>query len=285
MTVIKSSVGDKCSNAPNDVGLSQALLNNYILFGCLKGVMPMLVMDGKCGPKTVVTIRVFQIMTGIFPPDGKMSPKGPTFAKLAGPLVIVPTSGAAQKVKDLLAEKKEVQEKIDDIEQKQAEFRRDYNLTAARAALYFTRGQLKYGAGNKWEDIKKSYGFSTLYGLWGRLGELGSDYDLQATIARSADSARAAGAGNCYEFGAVAFVYLQQKRVPRIALMTFKNADHVFVVVGLAKDATMSDPTTWGYEAAICDAWASCAYEGREFEYRMARWGGSASVPRAMLRR
>jgi putative chitinase len=78
---IKSSVGQKGINFKTDVKLVQAALNlaqtaDFILDKDLA-------VDGRCGNKTIATIKIFQKnIVGMQHPDGRVDPKGATIKML-----------------------------------------------------------------------------------------------------------------------------------------------------------------------------------------------------------
>ncbi len=79
----------------------------------------------------------------------------------------------------------------------------------------------------------------------------------------------AMGVGNCSEQAILVADYLiNSKNIDNVALVaaTIKGQDpfdpnaedqHVFVVTGLAQDAEIDNPKTWGEEAIIIDPWAN----------------------------
>jgi hypothetical protein len=77
---IRGSVGRGGTNRFEDVRIVQELLNKHI-----RPPMPLLVVDGMVGPKTVGAIETFQRRVLSMPhPDGRVDPGGPTLAALAG---------------------------------------------------------------------------------------------------------------------------------------------------------------------------------------------------------
>lgn len=83
---IQKPVGLKCRNERGDVFLDQFLLNKFLMAGCLPPLPP-LMLDGKCGNKTVTAIFAFQNgILGWKHPDMKIAPGGKTLAALNGPL-------------------------------------------------------------------------------------------------------------------------------------------------------------------------------------------------------
>ena len=75
-------------------------------------------------------------------------------------------------------------------------------------------------------------------------------------IHRWAARASASHCGNCAEYAAVAFVYLEkQASVRPLDFMRFSNGDHMYVVIGRAAGSDVADPSTWGRLAVVCDPW------------------------------
>lgn len=86
MATINHSVGKKGKNEKGDVMVIQALLNKFIVPGCMQPFQP-LGIDGSCGKKTKAAIVWFQlnVMGNAFP-DGRVDPNGATLSALNGPL-------------------------------------------------------------------------------------------------------------------------------------------------------------------------------------------------------
>lgn len=78
--------------------------------------------------------------------------------------------------------------------------------------------------------------------------------------------------GNCGEHALVALHYLQkhQKSVrAEFAYMT--NADHNFVVVGRDPESSLTDSSTWGESAIICDPWAHQIYPASDLPHKLKK--------------
>ena len=83
---IQKPVGLKCKNDKYDVLVVQMLLNKFIMPGCLPPLAPLL-LDGKCGNKTVIAIHAFQNgIMGRKSPTMQINPYGDTLEALNGPL-------------------------------------------------------------------------------------------------------------------------------------------------------------------------------------------------------
>jgi GH24 family phage-related lysozyme (muramidase) len=81
MPIITASVGKSCANRASDVRLVQSLLNKH----SIPGFPERLLVDGRFGSKTATRIELFQKRVLRFSrPDGKVTPKGPTFSGLCG---------------------------------------------------------------------------------------------------------------------------------------------------------------------------------------------------------
>lgn len=95
MVTIAASVGREGKNLAADVRVIQNLLNEY-----LKRSHPQtaLVADGKCGPRTIEAIELFQSeVVRLLQPDGRVDPGGKTFKKLlaeATGLIQLPETGS-----------------------------------------------------------------------------------------------------------------------------------------------------------------------------------------------
>jgi len=84
---INQSVGKYGKNIKEDVMSIQIRLNRWIMEGKLPDV-PMLAVDGDCGPQTRKSIGAFQkLYVGLNSPDCRVDPKGPTLDKLFQSLI------------------------------------------------------------------------------------------------------------------------------------------------------------------------------------------------------
>jgi peptidoglycan hydrolase-like protein with peptidoglycan-binding domain len=80
---IHNSVGKQGKNTAKDVKVVQALLNAYFR----NNKMTTLIVDGKCGPKTIASISDFQkSIVKLSSPDGRVDPGGKTFRALVSSL-------------------------------------------------------------------------------------------------------------------------------------------------------------------------------------------------------
>lgn len=90
MTITKS-VGTNGANERVDVTFVQKALNAHVNF--FKATLPQLAVDGRCGPKTIEAIRIFQKdYAGIRNPDGRVDPNGKTLRYLTMYLSSINTS-------------------------------------------------------------------------------------------------------------------------------------------------------------------------------------------------
>lgn len=90
---IADAVGEGARNAPDDVRRVQHLLNAW----AAATMRPLLVVDGRCGARTLAAIRDYQAqVVRLGEPDGRVDPGGRTWTALAAGLgSAVPLSGAA----------------------------------------------------------------------------------------------------------------------------------------------------------------------------------------------
>lgn len=63
--------------------------------------------------------------------------------------------------------------------------------------------------------------------------------------------------GNCSEQAAIAFVFLYDKKLRPLDVVTFSSSgyDHVWLVIGLSQNADMTNLRSWGREAVWVDPW------------------------------
>lgn len=73
----------------------------------------------------------------------------------------------------------------------------------------------------------------------------------------TAENARRTKFGNCWEQAIIAFVYLHEKGLRPLDLMSFTTAgyDHVWVGIGLHRGWTADNLRSWGTDAVWCDPW------------------------------
>lgn len=93
---ITKSVGINGANERADVIFVQNALNAHASFH--KATLVKLSIDGRCGPKTIQAIKVFQLdYVGIKNPDGRIDPNGKTLRYLTMYLASPPQLGKASK--------------------------------------------------------------------------------------------------------------------------------------------------------------------------------------------
>lgn len=79
-----------------------------------------------------------------------------------------------------------------------------------------------------------------------------------------------AKAGNCMEFADLAIIELRElDHEVRLEEFSFKNGDHVFVVIGRNKASDVNDVSTWGRNAVVCDAWSGGVYPAYDMPARL----------------
>ncbi len=133
---------------------------------------------------------------------------------------------------------------------------------SAQSAVDYVKSVL-YVAGNKVGDILMTTGAAAACVVAKRL--LNPDDKSQPhwdRIHRWAADAEASHCGNCGEYAAVAFVYLEnQPKIRPLEFMYFQApGDHNYVVIGRAAGSIITDPGTWGRQAMVCDPWKGSAY-------------------------
>lgn len=78
--------------------------------------------------------------------------------------------------------------------------------------------------------------------------------------------------GNCFEYSCLALEYIYHNH-PEVDAEIFDihEGDHVFVVIGRDKstDAELTDPTTWGHAAYICDPWMNSVFPAADYKTRL----------------
>lgn len=85
MASISKPVGKNVNSSYSDTVIVQLLLNKFIMPGYL--ALTPLVVDGKCGKKTIAAIRTFQAsFLGWNKTDGRVDPGGTTLDRLNGPV-------------------------------------------------------------------------------------------------------------------------------------------------------------------------------------------------------
>src|SRR5688572_12556037 len=130
------------------------------------------------------------------------------------------------------------------------------NTVMATEAVRYTLSKLTIGASTKWSDIWHTGSESFICFPAMRFVELLQQFTDELKYLRSVASvAEHVGCGNCGENAAIAFIYLLDRSVRPLDLMSGGPVDHAFVVLGRPAQSTASDPTTWGKEAVVCDPW------------------------------
>jgi hypothetical protein len=113
-----------------------------------------------------------------------------------------------------------------------------------------------------------------------------ADFDLQvqhiqnsATLSKNqksleiiqllADIAHRARAGNCQEMAAVAFLYLKERNVAPIEMVSIPK--HTYIIVGRSPKTPINCHEDWNDEAVICDPWDrdTCIMKSRLFYQRV----------------
>ena len=99
---------------------------------------------------------------------------------------------------------------------------------------------------------------------------------LEKFMERKMPLFKSRGVANCGEVSSAILYYLKQKGEDahkihiQIKKKLFKKpenrlfSDHSFVVIGLKKDAKLTDPKTWGNNAVIVDAWNGVVGKAKE---------------------
>ncbi len=158
----------------------------------------------------------------------------------------------------------------------------DANVRIARSAVAYTKSALPHGAGNKLDDVIDSAGLSILGSIAAKIAglsmDIGARWNLHE-ICTLAHYARAAGAGNCGEQSAVAFVFLHFMGIRPIDILSRVYADHQFVVIG--RTGLAQNPADWGPHAAVCDPWMKKAYPAHEIGLHMGAGVRAISTIRA----
>lgn len=146
------------------------------------------------------------------------------------------------------------------------------NLKWARQALDFKKEKLSFGASNAvpdltFSDIIRSIaarGGVTVQKLAQIFGpEKTSDMENVASIA---DLALKFGSGNCGEQSAVVFCWLHENKVQNISLLSCKDADHMFVVIGVENLAWFEKLSEFPIFSVVCDPWSNRYYPARELQ-------------------
>ena len=159
-----------------------------------------------------------------------------------------------------------------------------HTLKVAEIAMNYTRQMLSFGAGNRLDDVIDSGGLSILGTIAAKIGGYfvnpGKKWSV-CEIRTLATYARAAHAGNCGEHAAVAFIYLYDRMIRPIDIMSRVNADHQFVVIGREKGIAHK-LSTWGGGAVVCDPWMRRVYLANEINRVMGK--GTNVTPISVIR-
>jgi hypothetical protein len=148
----------------------------------------------------------------------------------------------------------------------------NYYQAEAQMAVNYTRQILAWGASNKLYDQAVTLGTVNIGVLRTRIttfagsitnGSGESTMDYWKRVARNASNACA---GNCQEHAAVAFVYLMNRGVKPIEIVSVPN--HAFVVVGRGvKPSETGDigfPNGWADYCWISDPWRGRVIQGKQ---------------------
>jgi hypothetical protein len=81
--------------------------------------------------------------------------------------------------------------------------------------------------------------------------------DTHTYLMSIAWAAKQAGAGNCMEQAAIAFLYLEEQGVGPLDYMRFSAPayDHAWMVIGRVDGSNTFDLSSWGEDAVWCDPW------------------------------
>lgn len=147
------------------------------------------------------------------------------------------------------------------------------NLLAGWAAYQQAWLRVPYGAGNRFDDLRGSWGWSGVLLLINRgVGALGpKPVDNADLVRKAAANGEYWKAGNCTEMASIAILYLLRIGVRPIEFVALTNVDHSFVVIGRPENSDASDHLTWGHEAVICDPWDKGVYAAQFMSNRMHR--------------
>jgi len=149
------------------------------------------------------------------------------------------------------------------------------NLEHANSALAHVREILPYGACNRPsahpEAYTKVYLAKSLSNIMLHVFCItGLFYSAApATVRASSFASTLMQAGNCAGQAAVARMYLRERGVFNVDYVYLENGDHVFLIIGRAKNSNIEDPTTWGENAVICDPWANTCYLNNHVEAKL----------------
>jgi hypothetical protein len=111
-------------------------------------------------------------------------------------------------------------------------------------------------------------------------------HDTIMNLRRRAAAAKSRRCGNCGEYAAVAFDYLMLTNCPYSVEYSFYSSpgDHAFVIVGRPVGTVPADPSTWGREAVVCDAWSGRVVPARQYWTGMVGYPQSVHAPEILVR-
>jgi hypothetical protein len=112
------------------------------------------------------------------------------------------------------------------------------------------------------------------------------DRDIIMNLRRRAAAAKSRRCGNCGEYAAVAFDFLILTNCPYTVEYAYyaSPGDHAFVIVGRPVGSVVADPSSWGREAAVCDAWAGRVVPARNYWASMVGFPRSVHAPVVLVR-
>lgn len=93
--------------------------------------------------------------------------------------------------------------------------------------------------------------------------------------------------GRCEEYASVALVYLRLHLMCPypLDLAGYQHpGDHAFVIVGRRSDSDVSNPSTWGPHAVVCDAWANDVVNAGDYWFGMHAFPDRVYAPEVYLR-
>ncbi len=143
----------------------------------------------------------------------------------------------------------------------------DRNLLYAKEAVDYTTKCLPYGAVNYDNDLSKVSRLKLVkMNLMINDAEAASkniplshNFDLYYEVI--AKVAKEHKIGNCGEHSAIAYTYLKnEKNLRKLDYLALVNGDHAFVVIGRKPGSDVTDPTTWGDAAVVCEPWGKTYY-------------------------
>ncbi len=146
------------------------------------------------------------------------------------------------------------------------------NLAYAEDAMSYVKQALPLGSCNKakrfddplhiaitdmrdeWESVLKKSSFNTECKRYKKLAKVAKKH----------------GIGNCAEMSAVAYSYLKDKNLIKVAMLYLQGGDHAFIVIGKDPASDERDPYSWGLEAVVLDCWTNQFYPAAQIFEHMA---------------